>query len=227
MQLDGTKGIKRKIGKKGRPPISDKIRNLIIEHALKDRDKPRATVANEITKLIGEMGKREITPSDKTLQKMISSARNHKSSPDDTPWHLGILNNREFPPLPPEAIPVLLRFKKDKGEKLTVRRAKWINRFRCTIANDDMLWAWSCMYAEREFIYEISNRPLWTEGWDWVLMEFIEYPSSAAVIGWVDKMVSAFDKSAHPQGLVIIGFEEEDMQALFRSNYPTKENQKE
>jgi hypothetical protein len=83
------------------PRIKPTIRQLIVSEAIRYPDKPRLALATDLRDSIERMG--EMSPSEETLIKMISDARNQESSLLDNPWHLGTV--KDYPlPAPAEVV---------------------------------------------------------------------------------------------------------------------------
>jgi len=113
------------------PQISKEIRRLIISQAVHDaRSMPRWPLAARLKDLIEKMGYK--SPSDETLVKMISEARNKQPREVEKPWSIGACS---YYNIPHNMIPVLIKIQKLKAEYddnedvstvLTVREAQWI-----------------------------------------------------------------------------------------------------
>ena len=136
------------------PRIKPSIRQLIVSEATRYREKPRLALASKLKDTIERMG--EASPSEETMLKIISEARNKEKSPVDNPWYLGTMKDY---PLPPEVIPYLflvqsfiekfvenhplairavVQFLDKLGNPppdtpLTIRQAIWISRLYSTI----------------------------------------------------------------------------------------------
>jgi hypothetical protein len=119
--------------KTGRGPnISNEVKRLIIGQAIHDsKNMPRRALAIRLQDLIEKMG--EISPTEETLIRMISEARNQQQSELDQPWSIGACGSYN---IPPDIIPVLIRLQKLKasGDKecllgeITIREAQWVTR---------------------------------------------------------------------------------------------------
>ena len=143
--------------KRGRPGIKPHIKQLICAKALQNKAIPRLALAVELKNLIEEMG--EIPPTEETMTKLISQARNHPVSECDTLWSLGSLAEH---PIPPEAMPaVMSAYKKALAEngELTIREAQWIARLYKIIDSPDLVWDWAWAYAMDEWLAEITKTP--------------------------------------------------------------------
>jgi len=114
------------------PKISNEVRRLIIGQAIHDsKNMPRRALAVRLQDIIEKMG--EISPSEDTLVKMISEARNKQPSELDQPWSIGACDEYN---IPPDIIPILISLQKlkdkDQGEsrlwKMTIREARWVAR---------------------------------------------------------------------------------------------------
>ncbi len=148
------------------PRIKPTIKKIIALRAIRYPTTPRLALANDLRDYIERLG--EISPSEETLIKMISDARNKEINPIDSPWHLGIMREPEYG-ISPEAIPYIFQVKEwcDKNGKetpITVRQAFWIAQF-CHIHRNKMkdketgdLWKASWVYAQYEIVCELSDR---------------------------------------------------------------------
>lgn len=151
--------------------IKPAIKQLIVSEAIRYREKPRLILAADIRDTIERIG--EVSPSEETLIKMVSDARNKEVSPLDTPWHLGTLDDY---PLSAEAIHHILKVqkwmaKKGKKSQVTLRLAKWISRFSKVISKD-IAWLWKVSFAYTlfEILCEISDTDFDTSHLDAALM---------------------------------------------------------
>jgi hypothetical protein len=113
------------------PKIKNEVRRLIISEAIHEsKNMPRRALAVRLQDLIEKMG--EISPSEDTLARMISAARNHPLSELDQPWSIGACTRYN---IPPESIPVLINIQQFRAHNsrlkeydLTVREALWFVR---------------------------------------------------------------------------------------------------
>jgi hypothetical protein len=112
------------------PKISLEVRRLIIGQAIHDnKNMPRRALAVRLQELIEKMG--EISPTEDTLARIISEARNQQPSELDQPWHIGICTQHD---IPPSIIPELFKLQKFKASRkkedssLTIREAQWATR---------------------------------------------------------------------------------------------------
>jgi len=146
------------------PRILPTIKNLIVSEAIRYYNKPRAALAAEVRDTIERMG--EISPSDETLMRMISEARNKK--PEDKPWNIGAL--RQYPEITPLAVPLISLVQdwaaNNNEPPVTVRQAYWVSRLYAFAVKDIYrtkekelrhLWTLSHLYAYYEVICEISG----------------------------------------------------------------------
>jgi hypothetical protein len=157
------------------PKISREIRQLIISQAIHDsKNMPRRALAVRLQDLIEKMG--EISPTEDTLARMISEARNKQPSDLDQPWTIGACSQYN---IPPAIIPVLIKLQKIKLRdaqegilgKITIREAKWVARLypaaesvvnRTFIGDESRLSLLSLIvscYVERERVSEQMNEP--------------------------------------------------------------------
>jgi hypothetical protein len=119
--------------KTGRGPnISNEVRQLVISQAIHDsKNMPRRALAVRLQDLIEKMG--EISPTEETLMRMISEARNRQPSELDQPWSIGACEQYN---IPPDIIPLLIRIQQLRARsefkilqrKLTIREAQWFTR---------------------------------------------------------------------------------------------------
>ena len=114
------------------PNISSEVKRLIIGQAIHDsKNMPRRALAVRLHDLIERMG--EISPTEDTLARMISEARNKQPSELDQPWSIGACSQYN---ILPDIIPILIRLQKlkaiyDEGESpgnITIREARWVAR---------------------------------------------------------------------------------------------------
>ncbi len=155
------------------PKISNEVRRLIISEAIHDsKNMPRRALAVRLRDLIEKMG--EISPTEDTLARMISEARNQQPSELDQPWSIGACAPYG---IPSEIIPVLMKMKKYRAPndredllgQITIREARWLARLfpagesvvnKTFIDEEGQLWLLSLIvscYAERERVSEQMN----------------------------------------------------------------------
>ena len=139
--------------KRGRPEIKPHLKRLIYTKALESKA-PRQSLAVELKNLIEDMG--EIPPSEETMMRHISSARNYPASPLDELWTLKSLENN---PIPPEALPLILEvWRNDIINTLTIRHVKWVSRLFVLFKEDiDKLTQVARFYANEELVNEVSG----------------------------------------------------------------------
>ena len=147
------------------PRISNTVRRVIAEEALKDRSYPRAAVAAKLQDIIERMG--EVVPQEETLVKMISHARKHEPSPLDAPWSLGTLPDY---PIPAAALPTVLQVHEmqritreypppEIRPYLTIRQALWIARLHPLFVDTTRCLSHALSYAAAERACEVSGTP--------------------------------------------------------------------
>ena len=114
------------------PKISREIRRLIIGQAIHDsKNMPRRALAVRLQDIIEKMG--EISPTEDTLVKLISEARNQQPSELDQPWSIGACAEYN---IPPDTIPTLIKLQKLKATndkevslgEISIREAQWVAR---------------------------------------------------------------------------------------------------
>jgi len=155
------------------PNISSEVKRLIIGQAIHDsKNMPRRALAVRLHDLIERMG--EISPTEDTLARMISEARNKQPSELDQPWSIGACSQYN---ILPDIIPTLIRLQKlkaiyDEGESpgnITIREARWVARLypvaepvidRLFKNEEGSLWWLSLIvngYVQRERVSEQMN----------------------------------------------------------------------
>jgi len=116
----------------------------------------------------------EVVPSEETIEKLISRARNHEDSPLDQPWCVGYLSKY---PIPPEALPIVMDMYQSslnmEGQRFTIRVALWVARLSQLIDDGDFLMRLVFLYAEREHIYWILDMPIDTIDIDRAAIHYI------------------------------------------------------
>lgn len=102
-------------------------------------------------------------PSLSTVQKVLATVRKNMKEtpvdPQDNPWSMGTLDQY---PIPPEAIPVVLRvwkFRFENNASFMIRDAKWVARLSGVIADTQKLSSEVENYALRERMCELIKRP--------------------------------------------------------------------
>jgi|TARA_Y100000310_G_scaffold36202_1_gene34103 hypothetical protein len=189
--------------KRGRPKIKPNVKRTIYAKALKEKKTPRLALAVELKHLIEEMG--EIPPSEETMIKLISQARNSPASPIDTDWSLASLP--EYP-ISADALPTVMSIyarrilQGDGNEYLTIREALWIARLyklpdvedainlvgwkdpnswpiselARRITVEDLVDDWASTYAGHEQFSEHEGEPFDSHGLDaHILIDVYEY----------------------------------------------------
>lgn len=103
----------------------------ILDYVLKNSGMDRTALAE---KMLAEIEWGAKPPEVEVLLKKISGYRNRTPSPEDQPWHMGILNDvKGFPDFPrsPSGVAAIMgarRFTIRRSVTLTIRQAKWIAR---------------------------------------------------------------------------------------------------
>ena len=156
------------------PKISSEVRRLIISEAIHDsKNMPRRALAVRLQDLIEKMG--EVSPTEDTLAKMISEARNQQPSELDEPWSIGACAQYD---IPADIVPILMKIEKlrasqnkDGFGEITIREAQWVARLFPVaeplinrIVNDDESRPWwlsliVSSYVLREKLSEQMNEP--------------------------------------------------------------------
>jgi hypothetical protein len=167
--------------KRGRPGIKPYIKQLIYAKALQNKDTPRLALAVELKNLIEEMG--EIPPTEETMMKLISQARNHPISELDEPWSVGCLAKYD---VPPEALPVVMKIYegrlREEEQHFTIREALWIGRLYKVIDDPIFLERFASAYALRDKIDWILDSPVNTRGFDFILLNYDNPERRAEII---------------------------------------------
>ena len=156
--------------------ISREVRSLIIDQAIHDsKAMPRRALAVRLQDLIQRMG--EVSPTEDTLARMISGARNQQPSELERPWSVGACSQYN---IPADIVPVLIKVKQSRARemkdldlpviKLTIREARWFARLRPIVeALTKMRYPFDVeeslrylqyvvtLYAEKEQVSEILN----------------------------------------------------------------------
>jgi len=112
--------------KEGSKNITLTIKRLIISEALKKPPKPRRALAIELMDKIERMG--EVVPTEETIERLISEARNHEPNPLDEPWRM--LDIVKYP-ISPDTLPIVLEVWGDQvvlQAQISIREALWIAR---------------------------------------------------------------------------------------------------
>ena len=155
------------------PKISNEVRQLIISQAIHDsKTIPRRALAVRLQDLIERMG--EVSPTEDTLVRMISEARNKQPSELEKPWSIGACAHYN---ILPDIIPILIRLQKLKAAgdkdgspgKITIREARWVARLypatepvinKIFTNEEEKLWWLSVIvngYVQRERVSEQMN----------------------------------------------------------------------
>lgn len=167
--------------KRGRPGIKPHIRKLIYAKAVQNKDIPRLALAVELKNLIKKMG--AVPPSEETMIREISKARNHPTSPLDEPWSLGCLAGYD---MPPDALPRVMTIYegclREEKQHFTIRQALWIARLHKIIDDPIVLRRFAFGYALREWIDWILNSPVYTRGFDIKVIRYMHGRITAADI---------------------------------------------
>lgn len=145
--------------------ITAETRNTIYEEALKDRVISRIVLAQKLEQKLGDK-----SPSLDTLEKLISSARNHPPSILDNPWSIGTSSKYDISAY---VFPLLVDIRKVLGKEYpTIRESLWISRLypilkrriRTAFPNDEgklqgYIYFIAQQYARYEQIAEIMKKP--------------------------------------------------------------------
>ncbi len=196
------------------PKISSEIRQLIISQAIHDsKTMPRRALAVRLQELIERMG--EVSPTEDTLSRMISEARNKQPSELEKPWSIGAC---DYYNIPSDIIPILIKIQKlrateDEGEspgEITIREARWIGRLypaakpiisKLASSNErELLWLLfiAGSYSQRERVSEqINEQYPNTTDLDRLYFTSEDFLSDDALLPWWDALLPA-----HRQALI-------------------------
>ena len=113
-------------------------------------------------------------PSLSAVQKVLATVRKPHDNPQEKPWSTDSLDSY---PIPPDALPVVLKVWKsriEKGEGFTIREAKWTARLSGLITglitDIEALSAKTSQYARMELMYDIIGQPFDSTHLDRLLM---------------------------------------------------------
>lgn len=107
------------------------------------------------------------------VQKVLATVRRkEKELPDDPqekPWRMDTLDKH---PIPPEAVPSVLKLWKSRienGNTFTIREAKWASRLSRRLEDIEKLSYKASQYARTELMYQLIGRPFDSTGLDRLL----------------------------------------------------------
>jgi len=194
------------------PKISSEVRQLIIGQAIHDsKTMPRRALAVRLNELIDRMG--EVSPTEDTLARMISEARNKQPSELEKPWSIGAC---AYYNIPQYITPILIRIQKLKAAEdedgspgiITIREARWIARLYpaaepliSKLAVGDgggLLWLLfiASGYVQRERVSEQMNEQYPnTSDLDRLYFGSEDFLSDDALIAWWDTIPHEYQKT--------------------------------
>jgi len=194
------------------PKISREVRQLIISQAIHDsKTMPRRALAVRLQELIERMG--EVSPTEDTLARMISEARNKQPSELEKPWSIGACAQYN---IPHGMIPILIKIQKLKAVEdeegslgeITIREARWIARLypaaepvisELTFSNDrQLLWLLfiASSYAQRERVSEqINEQYPNTSDLDILYFAGEDFLSDDALVSWWDAIPPEYQQT--------------------------------
>jgi len=194
------------------PKISREVRQLIISQAIHDsKTMPRRALAVRLQELIERMG--EVSPTEDTLARMISEARNKQPSELEKPWSIGACAQYD---IPPDIIPILIKIQRLKAVEdeegslgeITIREARWIARLypaaepvisELTFSNDrQLLWLLfiASSYAQRERVSEqINEQYPNTSDLDILYFAGEDFLSDDALVSWWDAIPPEYQQT--------------------------------
>lgn len=165
---------------RGRPRINPTVRSLISSRARKDTGIKRRALAHMLTNEIIEMG--EIPPTEETMLKLISEARNLPYDKLDLPWRISTLPDY---PIPPESLPKVLEIfiekLREQAVHITIQEAQWIGRLAFVVQDNERLWQNALNYAWGEKALKASHLEYTDIGDD--LLLYGDMPGKAQPLG--------------------------------------------
>jgi hypothetical protein len=194
------------------PKIPNEVRQLIISQAIYDsKTMPRRALAIRLQELIERMG--EVSPTEDTLARMISEARNKQPNELEKPWSIGACSQYN---IPSDIIPILIKIQKLKvvedkegslGE-ITIREARWIARLYPAVEplisksafDDDRKLLWLLFiadnYAQRERVSEQMNEQYPnTSDLDVLYFASEDFLSNDALVSWWDAIPPEYQQN--------------------------------
>ena len=112
----------------------------------------------------------------KVLTTIRKSVNKLPDDPQDKPWSMATLNRPDIPPIPPEALPAVLkvwklRIDSEEGNfSFSIREAKWAARLSTLITDTKELSTRASQYARTEILYQLIDRPFDSRGLDSLIM---------------------------------------------------------
>jgi hypothetical protein len=101
------------------------------------------------------------------------NAKESLNNPQEKPWSTASLDRPDSYPIPPEALPAVLKVWKsciDKGRDFTIREAKWAARLSALEQDPERLFFLASRHARTELMFELIGRPFDSTGLDRLLM---------------------------------------------------------
>jgi hypothetical protein len=194
------------------PRIPNEVRQLIISQAIHDsKTMPRRALAVRLQELIERMG--EVSPTEDTLARMISEARNKQPSELEKPWSIGACAQYN---IPPDIIPILIKIQKLKAVEdeegslgeITIREARWIAQLypaaeplisKLAFGDDrKLLWLLflASSYAQRERVSEqISKQYPNTSDLDRLYFAGEDFFSDDVLVSWWDAIPPEYQQT--------------------------------
>lgn len=167
------------------PQIKDTAVEVLIAEVHQKHPKWKAPkVRNEVSLVLRKNNSKLPTswPSLSAVQKVLAIVRRkikeHPILPQDKPWSTAMLNkaspnNEDNYPIPPEALPMVLKVWKsriEKGEGFTIREAKWTARFSFLEKDIEKLYFLASRHARTELMFELVGHPFDSTGLDMLVM---------------------------------------------------------
>ena len=189
------------------PKISSTVRQLIISQAIHEsKTMPRRALAVRLQELIDKMG--EPLPTEDTLVKMISEARNKQPSELEKTWCIGAC---AYYNISTDMIPILIKIQKLKAAEnekegalgeITIREARWIARLYHVakplisefpdVEENELLWLdfIASSYVQRDRVSEQMNEQYPdTTDLDSLYFASEDFLSDDALISWWDTLL--------------------------------------
>jgi hypothetical protein len=134
------------------PQISPTVKRIIAVESLRDPELPREYLARQLKEKIESLD--FVSPTEETLKRRISEARQHRSQLISPYWNLGLQFDEKFK-IPPEAIPKVLEIqrylKENEGfqeyTKLPITVVYWIGQLYKTVDPPILLFFSALAYS--------------------------------------------------------------------------------
>ncbi|NQT74670.1 MAG: hypothetical protein HQ553_18180 [Chloroflexi bacterium] len=191
----------------GGPPVSDQVKALLVDTWRKSVADNREMTAKEVLQAVKSQlsigGNGDITlPKLRKVQDILREARERfeYTKDQDIPWSMATI---ERYPLPPEAIPKVLRIWKllrTEGKSLVLREAKWIARLHLLASKPYRLFGLAEAYANNERLSELLGIPFDTANLD---ISLVSGENEHTALRLMAETSREFEESAHDEFLEI------------------------